>query len=95
MSSLAFTSCGGDDVDCSDEDALFATIEDELNAVFDATLSYSLSATDENCQTLVNAISAYLDEARNLQSCADQIGEGEQFRSDIDQAEADLAQLPC
>lgn len=94
ISAVGFTSCGDDDVDCNDIDAAnFLSAETE--ALIDAAFDYGFNQTDANCEKLKSAYEDYIDAAEAYESCADQAGEGDEFREALDEARDGVADLPC
>lgn len=89
------TSCGGDDVDCSDEAALNATLENGADRVTNALLAYSMDPSDANCNTLKDTYSDWIDDLSSLQDCADDVGQGAEFRSAIADARTAIDDIPC
>jgi hypothetical protein len=89
-----FTSCGDDDVDCT-EAGLTEAIEAETEALSDALSAYIVDPSTANCEDLVSAYQDFIDQAKELQDCADEAGEGEEYMQSIAEAEASLADLEC
>lgn len=95
-----FPGCGGSDdeepevpVGCT---FLFYTervaeATDRLNVV---VMTYISNPTTANCEAYRTAARTYINELRGFEDCAG-IGDTQEFRNDLAQAEADLAELDC
>jgi gamma-glutamylcysteine synthetase len=93
--SLLFCACGDDEVDCT-EAGLNEAIQEETMALEEALEAYILNPDNSDaCQDLKDAYDAFIDQAKELQDCADEIGEGEEYMNSIQQAETALDQLEC
>lgn len=89
-----FTSCGDDEVECT-EAGINEAIQAESEALGEALSAFIVDDSTENCEVLRDAYQDFIDEAKNLQDCADEVGEGEEFMQSIEEAEASLALLEC
>lgn len=93
--SVVFTSCGGDDVECTDA-GLNEAIQEETMALEEALSTYFLDPENtEACENLKDAYDAFLDQAKELQDCADELGDGEEYMNSIQDAEDALDLLEC
>ena len=61
----------------------------------DAEVDYFFDPSDENCKDLKAAIENYLDEADKIKDCARKTGKADELNDLIEEAESDLADLPC
>jgi len=89
-----FISCGDDEVECT-EAGINEAIQAESEALGEALGAFVVDASTENCEALRDAYQDFIDEAKNLQDCADEVGEGEEYMQSIQEAEASLAALEC
>ena len=93
---LLTPSCGSDDgVDCEDTVELNRIVEDGLDRVLDVTFDYSNDPSNENCNRLKSVYSDWIDEMERLQDCADQAGQGAEYREAINEARSALNDIPC
>lgn len=91
---ISLSACGGDDdVDCKDAAELTDSLLDELNAVSEANTAYAADMSTENCDALKAAYQAYIDAIKELQHCANEVGVGDEFQSDLEEAEMELASV--
>ena len=68
--SMTFVSCGDDDVDCSDETALEAAIEDETTDLLTTGTAYAQDPTNSDlCNAYADAINAYVDAISPYREC--------------------------
>lgn len=94
ITSMGIVACG-DDIDCSDEVALQAEIQDEQDAVNAAILTYTTDPSTDNCESLVDALQEWIDALKDLEDCAREVGEYDEFQEAIMQAEDDLDTIEC
>ena len=93
--SMTFASCGGDDVDCNDDAALEAAIEDETLALFTTGEAYTLDPTNSDlCNDYADAIKDWLDAVDSIKDCVP-ADEKEEFDSSIEIIESSLDDLDC
>jgi len=91
--SFGLTSCG-DDIECT-ETAINAAIQAEVNNVNQATTTFNNDPTSDNCGALLDALDQLIDEFRDLEDCADEVGQGAEFRQDLQNIENDRDLLSC
>ena len=91
---VLFASCGDDEIECT-EAGLNEAIQEETEALSEAVSAFVVDPTTENCEALRDAYQDFIDEAKNLQDCADEVGEGEEYMQSIQEAEASIAALEC
>jgi len=91
---IFFVSCGDDEVECT-EAGINEAIAEESMAVGDALSAYVLDPSADNCEALKSAYEDFIDEAKNLQDCANEVGEGEEYMQSIQEAEDSLDLLEC
>ncbi len=93
---FSFTSCSNDDVDCSDTQTIDNLVENQLNEVTDALTAFSNNPNDTGlCNNVKNELQNFLDLLRDYESCAEEDGQGDEFRSQITDAENQLAEIDC
>lgn len=92
---LVLFSCGDDTPDCDDEAAINQLLETGANNVFNAVEAYISDPSDSNCNRLKNTYSDWIDDMENLQDCADDAGQGQEFRDAISEARDALNDVPC
>jgi hypothetical protein len=90
---VAFSSCGKD-VDCT-EQGVSEAIADELAAVLSATFLYYDNPSEDNCKKLKSATEDYIDVVKDLEDCAKEMGELEDFQESLKEAQDSLDDLPC
>ena len=93
LTSIGFISCS-DEKDC-DEFANENFLQAEAEAIINTAFEYAFNPSDENCQKLRDAYSDFLDLAEEFQGCADEAGQGEEYRADLEEAREALNDLPC
>ena len=91
---VLFTACGDDDVECT-EAGISEAIQDETEALSNAASAYAVDPSTENCEAFKDAYQDFIDEAKSLQDCANEVGEGEEYMQSIEEAEAAIAALEC
>lgn len=94
ISAVGFTSCGDDDVDCNDINAA-NFLAAETDALIDAAFDYGFDPSDANCEKLKSAYEDYIDAAEAYEDCADEAGQGDEFRESIQDAKDGIADLDC
>ncbi len=93
---LFFVSCGGDDdVDCDNENELITFFNAAINPLNTAIMAFSATPNEDTCNDLVDAYEKFIDDLEPFQSCADEFGRGAEWRQDIEDARASLAQIDC
>lgn len=97
LSLFLLSSCGDDGLveDCSDTVALNMTIADETDRLTDALTAFSTDQSSSNCNGLKDAYGDYIDALKSLQSCANDAGVGDEFRTSISEAESSLDTIGC
>jgi|GEM_PF-580112 len=94
--SLSFASCGGDDdVSCDDEAELTRILNNGATSVGNAIAAFNQDQSDSNCNNLKDAFNDWIDDLRRLQGCADEVGQGDEFRDAINMSRDQLDSLPC
>lgn len=92
--SMSFASCG-DSVDCNDEVALEAELEDELNALITAGVAYAADPTNSDaCKAYVDAIKDYIDAIKPYEECLSST-EKEEYDASIAELETISDDLGC
>lgn len=92
---LITTSCGDDTPDCDDEAAINQLLENGANRVFNAVELYIGDPSNNNCENLRDTYADWIDDMENLQDCADDAGQGQEFREAISDARSALDDVPC
>lgn len=90
---LTFTACS--DNDCDDVIDFNAEFGDELQAITDAAEVYGNDPTEENCEAYKATFEEYIEAIESLQDCADDAGQGDQFRASIESSRQSLEGLQC
>ena len=94
--SLSFIACSSDDdVDCDNEAAVAQLFNDGAQAVLDATEAWVADPSESNCLTLRSTYSDWIDDLEGFQGCADQAGQGDEYRDAIQQSREALDTIPC
>ncbi len=91
---VSLASCGGG-VDCDDEQAVADAFTNGFSDVLTASLAFDNDPNDANCQSLISAIDSWINNLEDFEDCADEFGQGDEFRETINEARADLSDLPC
>lgn len=92
--SFILSSCGDDAIDCN-EAAINSEIREETEKYSSASSVFVNDPTEDNCNSLLDALDDLIDRFRDLEDCADEIGQGDQFRSDLQEIENDRDLLSC
>ena len=88
-------SCGDDEVSCDNEAEINRILDEGADDVLDAIEAYSLDQSESNCNSLRTAYGNWIDELERLQGCADEVGQGDEFRSAINDSRDAISTLPC
>lgn len=91
---LSITSCGGG-VDCDDEQAVANAFTEGFSDVLTASLSFDGDPTGDNCKVLVSALEGWINSLEDFEECAEEFGQGQDFRDSINEARSDLGDLSC
>ena len=89
------TGCGSDDVSCDDEDEINRIIDDGSENVNNAVNRFVSDPSTANCNSLVRAYEDWIDDLERLQDCADEVGQGPEFREAVNLAKQSLADIDC
>lgn len=93
---LTMFSCKSDsDVNCDNEAEIERVLENGLDDVLTATFDYAGDQSTSNCNKLKDVYSSFIDTLEDFQSCADEVGEGDEFREAIQDSREALNDLPC
>lgn len=99
--SLSITACGDDEGDINNNDDcntsfnLASELQIELDNLNAAATTFSNDPTSENCSAYKNADQAYVDAIRSYESCAEEAGQEEQFRTAVDSGQATVDAITC
>lgn len=85
----------GDDVDCADTLQIQNEVNEATDLVNAEVLAFNADQSDDNCRNVVEALEEFIETLEDFQECADQSGQGQQFRDDIATASNSIGQLPC
>lgn len=90
------SSCGNDDdvVECTSTE-VSERFNDLIDDVISASTTYANDESSANCNKLKDTFRTFIDEMRTLQNCADEVGQGAEWRESIQEAETDLDDLNC
>jgi len=66
-----------------------------IGVVLTASLAFFNDPNDANCQSLISAIDSWINNLEDFEDCADEFGQGDEFRETINEARADISDLPC
>ena len=90
--SLAFISCGDDDVDCTSNNFVTSinALIDDLNA---AVATYNSDPTSDNCEALKQAARDYLDGVEDFGDCSEL--DQTQYQDQLDQARDAVDTIGC
>lgn len=69
-------------------------IADEITALSQAASAYSQDSSQAKCLEFKKAYNNYLDEAEDIKACVP-VDDKDDFQKDIDEARAELNDLPC
>jgi hypothetical protein len=89
------SSCGDDEIDCTDQATNQSTLDASAAGVSAAIDAFNADQSDDNCNNLVDAYEDQIEDLESFQVCADQTGQGQQFRDAVTQARDAIASLPC
>ncbi len=92
---VSTSSCGSGGVDCDDEVAVTNAFTEGFAEVLAASLSFDADANEDNCQKLVEALDAWINDLEDFEVCAQEFGQGADFRESINEAKADISDLSC
>lgn len=95
IATLIFASCGSDDPSCDDEAEVNRILDSGTDSIIDAVTAYSTDQSESNCNALKNAYNDWIDDLESLQSCADEVGQGQEFRIAINNSRDSLNDIPC
>ena len=95
VSAFLSTGCGSDDVSCDDEDEINRIIDDGSENVNNAVTRYISDPSTANCNSLVKTYEDWIDDLERLQDCADEVGQGAEFRESVNLAKQALADIDC
>lgn len=70
-------------------------LEEEINALSEAAQTYGMDPSTENCEDYKQAILNYLDAIRSWEDCYIAIGQQEEFRRSIEEAEQNAMNIQC
>lgn len=90
--SMCFIACGGDDdpgTNCNSQGFLIE-YEDEIQAIGTASNAYAMDQSQENCDALKDAYTAYLNVLDNWEDCANQLNQFDEWEQAIDEAQASV-----
>lgn len=87
-------------VSCKDDDPATCNwsqeLQDELNAYTTAANAFAADPTNvEKCNAYRNALQNYLNEAEDLQSCANASGQGTEYQQALQDAQDALDAFQC
>ena len=91
---LAFASCGGG-VDCDDEQAVTDAFTEGFSDVLNASISFDNDPSEDNCRAFVNALDEWINSLEDFEDCAEEFGQGQDFRESLNEARSDLSDLSC
>lgn len=91
---LSIASCGGG-VDCDDEQAVANAFSDGFGDVLSASLLFDGDPTNDNCKALVSALDGWINSLEDFEECAEEFGQGQDFRESINEARSELSDLSC
>ena len=90
------TSCGGDDdIDCNDEREITEAINGLSDELIEASLQFSQDPSQSNCENIRDVYSRWIDNLESVENCADQVGQGDEFRQAINEAREGLNNFTC
>lgn len=92
---LGLSSCGGDKNNCAFGVGFALEINDELNALSEASVRYSNDPSTQNCEAYVDAYADYIDALRSLRGCYVAYGSLDDYNESLDEAERDLDDIDC
>ncbi len=92
---LSISSCGGGGVDCNDERAVADAFTEGFSQVLTASLSFDGDPSEDNCKVLVDALDEWINSLEDFEECAEEFGQGQDFRQSLNEARSDLSDLPC
>ena len=97
MLSISITACGDDepDVDCSNQGAIYASLQDEIDAITTTATAYGNNQSTENCNAYKAAYLDYIDALRGLRNCYEEFGILEDYDDDLNEAEDAVDDIVC
>ncbi len=90
---VSFSSCGSSSNDCEDA-ALESTFSDATQIITNALTNFDPS-DPSSCQDLKDAYDKYIDELEDFQDCANDAGQGTEWRQFISEARKEIGDLTC
>ena len=88
------SSCGGEDIDCTNPN-INQEWADEFQAALDAGTAYATDPTSENCNAYRDALQDYLDVVKDYEECADTPEEQQDFDEAVQEAQGVINTLSC
>lgn len=89
-------SCGSSDaIDCSDELAVSNAINSVTDELVEASLAFSQDPSQANCNNIRDVYSRWLDNLEDVEDCADDLGQGAEFRASLEEAREGLNNFTC
>ena len=68
---------------------------DEIAAFSQAAENYIMDPSSGNCNAYKSSLQNFLNALKSLEDCADEVGQGDEFRESIEQAEDSISTLTC
>ena len=94
--SLAIISCNNNPaVTCANNFNYVNELQPEIMALNTAVSNYSNDQTTANCEAYRSALLNYIDGLRDLEECARQAGQLEDWQSSLDEAEDSANSFQC
>lgn len=90
------SSCGSSNaIDCSNELAVSNAINSVTDELVDASLTFSQDPSQANCNNIRDVYSRWLDNLEEVEDCADDLGQGAEFRASLEEAREGLNNFTC
>ena len=93
---FAFISCNNDpEVTCAENFNYLAELQTEINAVNAAGQAYNNDPSNANCEAYRSALLTYIDALRDLEDCARDAGQVQDWQQSLDEAEDNANTFLC
>ncbi len=93
---ISITSCGSDDVDCTDSATINSDISSQLGVVNAAVTALNNEPDNADlCDDYKKALEDYIEILKDYEPCFDESGQGDAHRDIISESEQNLADAPC
>jgi len=92
---LLGSSCGNDAIDCSNDRELSEALTGFSDELITASLAFGSDPSASNCNDLRDIYTRWIDSLERVEDCADQAGQGAEFREALNEARQGLDDFTC